>query len=199
MWTRFWTLPSRRPTRVWLPPPPARARMARRSSRWSNGIASVCGGSVFDCWATSTTRPMRPRMFSCDCSCRRKRFAGDSKYATWVHAIAVRTCLALRRGRGRRQRHETAAADTARPEHARASRPATGLKLDLTQMLETLDEEDRAMILLKYSEGYSYEELAPIFELSSAPAKCESAGQATRFSSNSAGNDATAASTEEGN
>ena len=102
---------------------------------------------------------------------QRKRYAGESKYATWVHAIAVRTCLGLRRSRGRRQRYETAAADSARHEQATASRPASGLKLDLAQMLETLDEEDRALVLLKYSEGYSYEELAPIFEMSVSACK----------------------------
>ena len=102
---------------------------------------------------------------------QRRKYAGESKYATWVHAIAVRTCLALRRGRGRRQRHETAAADSARLEHAGARGPTAGLKLDLTQMLETLDEEDRAMVLLKYSEGYSYEELAAIFEMSVSACK----------------------------
>src|SRR6185437_12316334 len=32
----------------------------------------------------------------------RQKFDGRSKYSTWVHAIAVRTCLTLRRGRGRR-------------------------------------------------------------------------------------------------
>ena len=36
----------------------------------------------------------------------RTKFAGHIAYATWVHAIAVRTCLALRRGRGRRLRRE---------------------------------------------------------------------------------------------
>src|SRR5215510_6905125 len=41
----------------------------------------------------------------------RTKFAGRSKYATWVHAIAVRTCLTIRRGRGRRQRHEDTASD----------------------------------------------------------------------------------------
>ena len=102
---------------------------------------------------------------------QRTRYAGESKYATWVHAIAVRTCLALRRSRGRRQRYETAAAETARHVHAGAQQPASGLKLDLAQMLESLDEVDRAMILLKYSEGYSYEELAPIFELSVSACK----------------------------
>src|SRR5438552_5324688 len=36
----------------------------------------------------------------------RAKFARRSKYSTWVHAIAVRTCLTIRRGRGRRQRRE---------------------------------------------------------------------------------------------
>ena len=46
-----------------------------------------------------------------------------------------------------------------------------GLAMDLMQMLETLDEEDRAMLILKYAEGYDYEELAAIFELSVSACK----------------------------
>ena len=38
-------------------------------------------------------------------------------------------------------------------------------------MLETLDEEDRAMLILKYAEGYDYEELSAIFEIS--PSACK--------------------------
>ena len=41
----------------------------------------------------------------------RTRFEGRSSYATWVHAVAVRTCLGLRRGRSRRQRHESAGSE----------------------------------------------------------------------------------------
>src|SRR4029078_169100 len=83
----------------------------------------------------------------------RTRFAGRSKYATWVHAIAVRTCLTIRRGRGRRQRHE----DTASTEQWERQQPTerqtpSGLSLDLIHMLEVLDEEDRAMLILKYAE-----------------------------------------------
>lgn len=102
----------------------------------------------------------------------REKFAGRSKYSTWVHGIAVRTCLAMRRSRGRRQRHESVLADDrweSRQPARRASAP--GLSLDLVQMLETLDEEDRAMLLLKYAEGYDYEELAAIFELSVSACK----------------------------
>jgi RNA polymerase sigma-70 factor (ECF subfamily) len=102
----------------------------------------------------------------------RARFAGRSKYSTWVHGVAVRTCLAMRRSRGRRQRHENVAAEPeweSRQPARDAAQP--GLALDLAQMLETLDEEDRAMLILKYAEGHDYEELAEIFGLSVSACK----------------------------
>ena len=102
----------------------------------------------------------------------RTKFAGRSKYATWVHAIAVRTCLTIRRGRGRRHRHEdTASEEQWEQQQPTRVQPASGLSLDLMQMLEILDEEDRAMMILKYAESYDYEELAAIFELSVSACK----------------------------
>jgi RNA polymerase sigma-70 factor (ECF subfamily) len=102
----------------------------------------------------------------------RAKFAGRSKYATWVHAIAVRTCLTIRRGRGRRLRHEdTASLEQWEHEQPTRKAPESGLALDLMQMLDVLDEEDRAMLILKYAEGYDYEELAAIFELSVSACK----------------------------
>jgi RNA polymerase sigma-70 factor (ECF subfamily) len=98
----------------------------------------------------------------------RARFQGRSKYATWVHGVAVRTCLMFRRSRGRRRRHEAAVAGQATcvsPSHE------PGLSLDLRQMLDRLDEEDRALVILKYCENYSYDELAEIFGLSTAACK----------------------------
>jgi RNA polymerase sigma factor (sigma-70 family) len=102
----------------------------------------------------------------------RAKFAGRSKYATWVHGVALRTCLGLRRGRGRRQRHEKVSADP-QWEAQQADRHAVpeGLSLDLMSMLEILDDEDRAMLILKYAEGYDYDELAAIFELSVSACK----------------------------
>ena len=38
-------------------------------------------------------------------------------------------------------------------------------------MLEILDEEDRALLILKYAESYDYEELAAIFQLSVSACK----------------------------
>lgn len=103
---------------------------------------------------------------------QRTKFRGESKYSTWVHGIAVRTCLMIRRSSGRRRKREGTptgadldAAAAARPE------PSTETNLDLMQMLELLDDEDRALVLLKYAEGYDYEELAAIFELSVSACK----------------------------
>jgi RNA polymerase sigma-70 factor, ECF subfamily len=102
----------------------------------------------------------------------RTRFAGRSKYATWVHAIAVKTCLAMRRSRGRRRRHENVGSE-AEWESRQPARPSApqGLSIDLLKMLETLDDEDRALLLLKYAEAYDYEELAAIFEISISACK----------------------------
>jgi RNA polymerase sigma-70 factor, ECF subfamily len=102
----------------------------------------------------------------------RGKFEGRSKYSTWVHGLAVRTCLGIRRGRGRRQKHERVVGDEGLvPEAVARPTAPQGLSLDLQAILETLDEDDRALLLLKYGEGYSHEELAAIFEISVSACK----------------------------
>ena len=98
---------------------------------------------------------------------QRARFAGRSKYATWLHGIIVRTCLELRRNRGRRAKRESTMSELA-VEHQSIMPEAThnNLSQDLMRMLATLEEEDRFLIILKYAEGYNYEELSAIFERS---------------------------------
>jgi RNA polymerase sigma-70 factor (ECF subfamily) len=101
----------------------------------------------------------------------RNQFAGRSKYATWVYGIAVRTSLTLRRGRGRRLRR-VGPAPSETLERVESDEPAaSGLSLDLMRMLEVLEETDRALLILKYAEDYSYEELAEIFHLSTSACK----------------------------
>ena len=97
----------------------------------------------------------------------RAKFEGRSKYSTWAHAIAVRTCLSLRRGKARRRKHETDATREFQYRHGDVQPTGDpGLSMDLMKMLESLGEGDRAMLIMKYAEGHSYEELAGIFELS---------------------------------
>jgi RNA polymerase sigma-70 factor (ECF subfamily) len=100
---------------------------------------------------------------------QRTRFEGRSRYSTWVHGIAIRTCLMMRRSQGRRRRHESLAADEARPPRSPQSR--TDATIDVNKMLETLDDEERALLILKYAEGHSHEELAEMFEISVSACK----------------------------
>jgi RNA polymerase sigma-70 factor (ECF subfamily) len=101
----------------------------------------------------------------------RDKFAGASKYSTWVHGVAVRTCLTLRRSRGRRQRRVGEMADDALAQHADQHDAGGETSLSLAEMLNTLDEDDRALLILKYAESYDYEELAEMFGLSVSACK----------------------------
>jgi RNA polymerase sigma-70 factor (ECF subfamily) len=102
----------------------------------------------------------------------RGKFAGHSAYSTWVYGVAVRTCLTLRRGRGRRQRRvRVADQSTLEGPASQPATPASELSLDLENMLAALDEEDRAMLILKYAENYSYDDLAEMFNLSVSACK----------------------------
>lgn len=100
----------------------------------------------------------------------RGKFAGRSRYATWLHGVAIRTCLTLRRSRSRRRRRETTEPGTGPPPaetHAAAEPgPAAAVAAahDLERLLAGLDEEDRALILMKFAEGHDYDALAEMFD-----------------------------------
>ena len=101
----------------------------------------------------------------------RGKFAGRSRYATWLHGVAIRTCLTLRRSRSRRRRRETpesAAGDDARPVQSQPDGRATAAQTvdaahDVARLLEGLDEADRALVLMKFAEGHEYDDLAEMF------------------------------------
>ena len=101
----------------------------------------------------------------------RGKFAGRSRYATWLHGVAIRTCLTLRRSRSRRRRREapeSAGGAEALPvqTHADARAPASqavDAAYDAARLLDGLDEEDRALVLMKFAEGHDYDALAEMF------------------------------------
>ena len=71
-----------------------------------------------------------------------------------------------------RQRHENVASDeTIENVSPGTAVPTEGLSLDLMQMMEILDEEDRGFVIMKYAENYSHEELAEMFGLSVSACK----------------------------
>ncbi|MBU6222521.1 MAG: RNA polymerase sigma factor [Planctomycetes bacterium] len=96
----------------------------------------------------------------------RAKFAGRSRYSTWLHGVALRTCLTLRRSRSRRRRREEP--ETSGRIEAEATRQpevaaAVDASHDVTKLLAGLDEEDRALVLMKFAEGHEYDELAEMF------------------------------------
>lgn len=99
----------------------------------------------------------------------RNGFAGRSRYSTWLHGVAIRTCLTLRRSRSRRRRRETTETPGgALPSETHAAAepdPAAAVAAahDMDRLLATLDEEDRALVLMKFAEGHDYDALAEMF------------------------------------
>ncbi len=99
----------------------------------------------------------------------RAKFAGRSRYTTWLHGVAIRTCLTLRRSRTRRRRRESVEQDDsggvvetcadAQPSGAAAVDAAH----DVQKLLEHLDEEDRALVIMRFAENHDYDALAEMF------------------------------------
>ena len=98
----------------------------------------------------------------------RGKFAGRSRYSTWLHGVAIRTCLTLRRSRSRRRRRESPESGEASLAETHAdpqSSPSAAVDaaLDSQKLLEHLDEEDRALVLMRFAENHDYDELAEMF------------------------------------
>lgn len=96
----------------------------------------------------------------------RGKFAGLSRYSTWLHGVAIRTCLTLRRSRGRRRRREEPGRDEQLAHEADSSPQATAAvdaSHDIHALLEGLDEEDRALVLMRFAENHDYDQLAEMF------------------------------------
>jgi RNA polymerase sigma-70 factor (ECF subfamily) len=137
--------------------------------RYQSTVWRICFRLVGDSHdAQDAAQEVFVRMFN-----NRARFEARSRYSTWVYGIAVNSCLTLRRGRSRRRRRVVMADVGVLEGSPEAREPISGgeLSLDLDQMLDILDEEDRALLILKFAEGYSYEELAGVFDLSESACK----------------------------
>ena len=116
--------------------------------------------------AADATQDVLVRMFL-----RRAHFEGRSLYSTWVHGIAVRTCLSLRRAHGRRQRRVALIPDLDLDTASGATKTEPGTSLDLERMLDSLSDIDRALLVMKHSENHNYQELSQMFGLSESACK----------------------------
>ena len=90
-----------------------------------------------------------------------------AKVAPWLYGVAVRQALMYRRRQGRRRKLIGRYAESVRPREA--SPPESGplewlldeeRREQVRQALGQLSRRDAEILLLKYSEGFSYRELA---------------------------------------
>lgn len=144
-------------------------------SRFRERVWRVCYrimGNTED--ASDAAQEVLVRMFL-----QRERFEERSRYSTWVHGIAIRICLSMRRGRGRRQQRVDVVPNldlntqplSAHADSQTTRAPVAEGRIDLDQMLQHLGDEDRALLVMKYAEDHTHAELSEIFGMSQSACK----------------------------
>jgi len=89
-------------------------------------------------------------------------FDGRARLATWLYRIATNEAMQLFRRRQTDRRHLQII--SARREEA--TRPeADAARLELDDALARLSEEHRTILILRYQEGLSYEDVAGVLEI----------------------------------
>lgn len=87
-------------------------------------------------------------------------FRQEASMKTWLHAVCYRTALDHVRYEGRRQHGSTESLHNRAGEHS-ASNDAIA-KADLSALLEQLDPEVRALLMLTVGLGFTFDETAEI-------------------------------------
>lgn len=104
----------------------------------------------------------------------RHGFRGESEWTTWVHSIAVRRARNAARSRERRLRwfgilRPQEEVDSARTEHSEDPTSSEGaVAEEVREALKRLRHADREVLVLRYLEGLSIDEVASRLELGRA-------------------------------
>ena len=104
-------------------------------------------------------------------------FRGESAFTTWLHSIAVNTCLSFRQKEARRQdrevRGETPQLPQAPGGDADPEAAALGAERgrEVRAALRNVRAEHRAALVLRYMEGLSYAEIAEKLDVPNGTAK----------------------------
>ena len=93
-------------------------------------------------------------------------FRFQSSVSTWVHRVVINHCLNFLRARRR-----FASFDDVETGEIQARPHDMDVKLDLSKSLRRLPGATRALLLLKYVESYTYEEIAELTGLSVSAVK----------------------------
>lgn len=89
------------------------------------------------------------------------QFRGEAKLSTWLHQVTVNICRDEQR---RRQRAQRLTVDTVEQQPEVAPSVDFLSRRELHVAIETLPENLRAPVLLRYFEGLSYEEIATVLD-----------------------------------
>jgi RNA polymerase sigma-70 factor, ECF subfamily len=106
-----------------------------------------------------------------------KTFRGESAFSTWLHRIAVNTCLSMRQRESRRQDHEVGSETPylSEPSGGEADPEAAALSAERREEIEAalghVRAEHRAALVLRHMEGLSYSEIAEVLEVPDGTAK----------------------------
>jgi RNA polymerase sigma-70 factor, ECF subfamily len=84
------------------------------------------------------------------------------RFFSWMYRLTINEALNYRK---RRDRHGTVDDDVADAEELPEDRPGEPMEATLEAAFEHLGPEDRAVLLLKHVEGFSYSDLAFIFDV----------------------------------
>lgn len=99
-------------------------------------------------------------------------FEGRSAVGTWLRGILVFKAAKLRRSRKVRStipiHDHDGSADATRADAGLATRSASAMvdsRVDVTEMLKTLSQEHREIVVLRELEQYSYEEISQMLKI----------------------------------
>jgi RNA polymerase sigma-70 factor (ECF subfamily) len=102
------------------------------------------------------------------------RFHGDSALGTWLYSITVRLCLTRKRSKMMRQQEAVELVPSLDPspnEDPETRLLALESAVRVQHTLLQLSPPDRLLVVLKYVEGLSHEEIARVFGCSAASSR----------------------------
>ncbi len=99
-------------------------------------------------------------------------FRGDALFTTWLHRLAVNLILQDRRSKGRRRAREVVDGDLERYGRA-AVQSMPGTRVDLERAIAGLPEKARRVLVLRDVQGYKYDEIAEMTEVSLGTVKAQ--------------------------
>ena len=100
-------------------------------------------------------------------------FRGESRFATWLHRLAVNVALSDRRTRVKRVEKETALEGEAERTISGEKDVYMGHRMDLEQAITTLPERARSVLVLYDIEGYSHAEISEITGMAVGSSKAQ--------------------------